>query len=126
MKLTIEVKGIRGANAFLNELIRGLPMTIASALPQFAEDRVDKMQMDAPIDTGYLRYNIRWFQPNPLSVSINSWADYSGYVNFGTIYMPPRPFFTSYIESGPAFLDSLLQHRIVAFIQSLISKYQNK
>lgn len=125
MNIKIEVKGMVGAERFLAELDQNIANQAARALDKYAENRIDEMRSQAPVKTGYLRNNIRMNKPNPNSVQLNSWAPYSGYVNYGTSRMRPRPFFTDPLQKGKPILEKMLQQEIMFYIRSLASKYQN-
>ena len=58
----------------------------------------------APVDTGYMKRNIRKYGKR-----VYAYADYSSYVNYGTTAMAARPFFTRGIEEGRKYERSLLQ-----------------
>jgi HK97 gp10 family phage protein len=64
----------------------------------------------APVDTGNLRANIRqtkFATDDNLSVTIESGADYSLYVEYGTVNMDAQPFLTPAFESGKRQLDNV-------------------
>ena len=82
-------------NSRLTEIGDQMPEVIDGALDQYAESVVEQMREAAPVRTGHLRDNIKKDAPaEGGSVQINSEADYSGYVEYGTSRMAARPFFT--------------------------------
>ena len=70
------------------------PLEIVEIL---ADTWVDTSQERAPVDTAFMKNNIvvsRLEGGNTRATGeVDSRADYSGYVNGGTRYQPPRPFF---------------------------------
>lgn len=124
MKITIDAKGIKGAEMLLNEFITNIDKELGKTLQPFADDTVSKMQHDAPVDTGYMRHQIKRHFPTPTQASINSWAPYSGFVNFGTHRMQSRPFFTRHVENAPAILNRVHREATINYLRFLIAKYQ--
>lgn len=57
-----------------------------------ANDLQETMQGLAPVDTGFLRDNIVVVQQGPLVVAVESQAEYSAHVNYGTRFMAAQPF----------------------------------
>lgn len=125
MKMTITTKGVQGSSALLREFAATIEDELAKHLQAYKDDTVDKMQTDAPVRTGYLRQSIKSYFPTPTSVAINSWAPYSGYVNFGTSRMVARPYFTTQVEQGPVILEKVFGQASINHLNHLISKHQN-
>jgi HK97 gp10 family phage protein len=62
----------------------------------------------APVDTGNLKANIKQTEfatEDSLSVAIESGAEYSLYVEYGTVHSSAQPFLTPAFESGKRQLD---------------------
>ena len=126
MKMTITTKGVKGASMLPKELITNLPKILGQgALESYANDVVENMQMEAPVDTGYLRSLIRWHRIDPYTVQVTSWAPYSGYVDQGTHIMGPRPYFSdNTLNSANIGADEFMT-KSINYINILINKYQN-
>jgi hypothetical protein len=125
VSITFSTRGVKGADMLLKEFTARIEDELYNHLPAYAQDTTDKMKAEAPVDTGYMRDHIRFNYPTPKSVSINSWAPYSGYVNYGTFRMTGRPFFSRYVEAGPQTLRLIFQQASVNYLRHLINKYQN-
>lgn len=57
----------------------------------------------APVDTGFMRDNIRQIEEasqDNLKVTVESGAEYSMFVEYGTVNMDAQPFFTPAFESA--------------------------
>jgi hypothetical protein len=124
-KMTIQTKGVQGSSKALQEFSQGIEKELLRVLQPYASDTVSRMQGHAPVDTGYLRSQIRFYFPNANSVSINSWAPYSGFVNFGTPRMPARPFFTQEVEQGPQILSKVFAQISINYLRQVFKKHQN-
>lgn len=123
--MTIETKGVQGSGLALKEFAAGIEKELVKVLPAYAEHTVSTMQNQSPVRTGYLRQSIRSYFPNPMSVAINAWAPYAGFVNYGTFRMPSRPFFTAQVEQGPQILDKVFAQASINFLSQVIKKHQN-
>lgn len=64
---------------------------------RYGQSMYRDMYSRCPVRTGYLRSTIG-LSSSPNSFQIYVGADYAGFVNFGTRYMPGRPFFTGPIQ----------------------------
>lgn len=76
---------------------------IAEVLNEGAESAVSLAQQLAPVDTGFMKANISQTaeaSPNSLKAAIESGADYSVFVEYGTVNMEAQPFFTPAFESA--------------------------
>src|SRR5580765_379846 len=94
----IELQGAQEFLELLNELSNTSNDAGGEALVQVAEQFVSNAQADAPVLTGYLRDNIEITDQSSDSVTVESSAPYSGFVDGGTIYQEPQPFFTGNVE----------------------------
>jgi len=65
-----------------------------------------------PVDTGNLRSNVRWN-----GKSIKSAAPYSAYLEHGTQYMKPQPFFFYKVHAGVALLLRNVETRLKKLIR---------
>jgi len=126
-RMTITTKGTTGAGPLLNEFITNVPKVLGQRpLEEYANDVVDNMSAEAPVDTGYLRSNIRFNRVDAQSVMINSWAPYSGWVDQGTRRMVGRPFFSNNALSSAVIGGHLMGDASVQYLRILINKYQNQ
>src|SRR5688572_22121462 len=123
--MTITTKGVQGASKALNEFSRGIEQELLRTLQPYAESTVSNMQASAPVDTGYMRSQIKYYFPNPQTLSINAWAPYSGFVNYGTSRMVGRPFFTQEVEQGPQILSKVFAQASINYLNQVFKKHQN-
>jgi HK97 gp10 family phage protein len=80
------------------------------ALNDAASSMAGLAQQLAPVDTGYMRDHILQTQEateSNLESIVESQADYSLYVEFGTVNMDAQPFFTPAFESAKRQLDKV-------------------
>lgn len=76
---------------------------IADALNNGATSCVSLAQQLAPVDTGYMKENISQTEEasaDNLRAAMESGADYSVFVEYGTVNMEAQPFFTPAFESA--------------------------
>lgn len=76
---------------------------IAEALNNGADSTVEIAQQLSPVDTGFMRDHISQTEtatPTSLRAVVESEADYSAFVEYGTVNMESQPFFTPAFESG--------------------------
>jgi hypothetical protein len=125
VSITFETRGVKGAEMFLRDFITNIDKELGKTLQPFADLTVANMQRDSPVDTGYMRSQIKRHFPNFTTASINSWAPYSGFVNFGTFRMVGRPFFTKHVEEAPRILNRIHREAIINYLRLLHSRYQN-
>jgi HK97 gp10 family phage protein len=92
---------ISGFNfAALSERMR---RNIAEVLNEGAESQVSLAKQLAPVDTGYMRDHIAQIEQassESLRAVMESEADYSAFVEYGTVNMDAQPFFTPAFESA--------------------------
>ncbi len=124
--MTITTKGVKGATMIPQEIAMNLPRVLGQGpLESYANDVVDNMSMEAPVDTGYLRSMIRWYRVDPTTVNITSWAPYSGYVDQGTHLYPGRPYFSNNTLNSADIGAHEMMFASIQYLQILINKYQN-
>lgn len=63
-----------------------------------AEQFVSDAQSDCPVDTGLLQSEIGITDQTQDSVTVESPTPYAGFVDGGTIYQSPQPYFTGNVE----------------------------
>jgi HK97 gp10 family phage protein len=76
---------------------------IAKELNSGAQSAVSLGQQLAPVDTGFMRDNITQIEEadaGSLKSVVESAADYSVFVEYGTVNMEAQPFFTPAFESA--------------------------
>ncbi|MDN5866860.1 MAG: HK97 gp10 family phage protein [Candidatus Nitrosocosmicus sp.] len=90
--LTIE--GIPQLTAYVDSLKTNLRKDIQNQVATVMQKGADRIQNDAPVRTGELRRSVRFSMGSGKGVlaRIDISAGHAGFVNFGTIRMPPRPF----------------------------------
>jgi HK97 gp10 family phage protein len=100
MSATLELK--------TDEAQEKLLRTIVFHLNSAAQSVVTIARELAPVDTGKLKANIRQTEfatEDNLGVAVESGADYSLYVEYGTVNMDAQPFLTPAFESAKRQLD---------------------
>jgi len=84
------------------QLLRQLGQTATDAgntgLMAVAEQFVSDAQSECPVDTGFLQSSIEVTGSSSNSVTVEASAPYAGFVDGGTIYQEPQPFFTGNVE----------------------------
>lgn len=84
-------------------LSRNMRENIAEELNSGAESCVSLAKQLSPVDTGFMRDHISQTEtasPDNLKAAIESEADYSVFVEYGTVNMEAQPFFTPAFESA--------------------------
>jgi HK97 gp10 family phage protein len=84
-------------------LSRKMRENIAQVINEGAESCVSLAQQLAPVDTGFLKANITQegeASADSLRVRVESGADYSVFVEYGTVNMEAQPFMTPAFESA--------------------------
>jgi HK97 gp10 family phage protein len=86
----------------------GYPLEIVELL---ADQWVDTSQDEAPVDTAFMQQNIVVTDlsggDTQADATVESRADYSGYVNNGTRCQEPRPFFDAGMISAEQLADQI-------------------
>ena len=98
MSVTIHRTGFNAA-----ALSRQVRENIAPVLNEGAESCVSMAQQLAPVDTGYMKEHISQTEiatADELRATMESEADYSAFVEYGTVHMDSQPFFTPAFESA--------------------------
>jgi HK97 gp10 family phage protein len=109
---SVEIQNADNLISRFQNIADSLPREIGNALTDSAESIVDNAQANAPVDTGYLRDHIIITQNTDEEVTIESQADYSVYVEFGTRYMDAQPYFMPAVEAGQAQLLTNIENAI--------------
>ncbi len=87
-------------------------------MQQIIQETVQYMQSKAPVDTGYMRANVRGRTTGKGSGIIESTAYYSGFVNFGTRYMDAQPFFSDGIDYIKARVQRIIQDQLISQLRN--------
>ena len=93
-KSGITIEGTERVIKVLAYLKGELPNTANTVLNQVARNTTDAMKKNAPVATGFLRNNIS-YTVSGTKAEIDSKAEYSGFVNYGTSRMHARAFFSN-------------------------------
>lgn len=104
--MSVRVEGFKFA-----ALTAHMRKNIAGAVNNAAESCVSLGQQLAPVDTGYMRDHIAQKEqasPESLRAVVESEADYSAFVEYGTVNMDAQPFFTPAFESARRQLNNEL------------------
>lgn len=87
----------------LHLIQRELPNKIAAELNSAAQSMEVLAKALAPVDTGYMRDHIsqtKQASGSDLTARVESEADYSMFVEYGTVNQSSQPFFTPAFESA--------------------------
>lgn len=108
--ITVDVKK-------LDALVAGFPDLVAKAVA-YATHLVElRAKQKAPVDTGFLRNSIRAVpQPDPHVGAVYVGAEYAIYLEFGTVWMLPRPFLTPALESARPELEKALASAVARLV----------
>ena len=96
--MSVRVTGFK-----FDQLSERMRSNISDVLNEGADSAVSLGKQLAPVDTGFMRDNISQIEeatPNKLRSVIESAADYSVFVEYGTVNMEAQPFFTPAFESA--------------------------
>lgn len=93
MSLKFTIEGIEQFQATINRLTERLPQAGFEVISQAADRMVSDAKSFAPVRTGFLRDNIMITNQNAYAIQVSSLAYYSIFVEFGTRFMQPEPFF---------------------------------
>lgn len=97
MVVEVKIDGGKELMALFNRAAKVAPGRTRKVTQQLAERGKNEARKQAPVDTWFMHDHIRTFHGKDTS-DIHSQATYSGFVNFGTIYQAPQPFFTFMVE----------------------------
>ena len=92
-------------------LSRQVRQDIAPVLNEGAESCVSMARQLAPVDTGYMKEHISQTEvatADELRATMESEADYSAFVEYGTVNMDSQPFFTPSFESAKRHVNNQL------------------
>ena len=92
-----------------------------SSLETLGEMVVNDMVSNCPVDTGLLQSEIDITESSADSITIESPTAYAGFVNFGTIYQSPQPYFSDAIENLEATINQTITQDLQDMLDSAIS-----
>lgn len=110
--MSVRVTGFK-----FDQLSERMRRNIADVLNEGAVSCVSLAKQLAPVDTGYMKANITQTDeatPNSLRSAIESGADYSVFVEYGTVNQDAQPFFTPAFESARRQVNNSLK-RVLQF-----------
>jgi phage protein, HK97 gp10 family len=81
-----------------DDLANSFEADVDAELNRIGDLMKDRASADAPRDTGYMADHIEKTETGRQSVTVTAIADYSGYVDQGTVKMQANPFFTGNVE----------------------------
>ena len=123
MRMSITTRGVKGAPKLSQEFFMNLPRVLGQRpLEEYASNVSGNMQEDAPVLTGYLRNNIRDYRVDPFTMSVTSWAPYSGPAE---LYSRRPHFFekNTFASAGVGAL--MMGDASREYLRILINKYQS-
>lgn len=122
MKMTITTRGVQGAPKMQQEFFTNLTKVLGQRpLEEYAANVSDNIQSSAPVQTGYLRNNIRHYRVDSFTVSVTSWAPYSAIANARS----SRPgFFTDNTFASANIGGHMMMAASIQYLRTLINKYQ--
>ena len=107
---SIEVEGLQEFTGRLEQAADALSQGIAEALQSAGNVFVDSAQIEAPVDTGFLRDNIEITSASDTEIVIESQAEYSGFQEFGTRYMSAQPYFFQAADTARQEMENSLSN----------------
>ena len=105
--MSVKVEGFKFAA--LSERMR---RNIAEEINSAAAAVISLAKQLSPVDTGFMRDNIEQTEQSSadsLRAVMESKADYSAFVEYGTVHQDAQPFFTPAFESGRRQLNNGLK-----------------
>ena len=107
--LHYKITGLKEFNNFVSTLSPELQKTFNQTMSKYGTIMENQMLQQVPVRTGFLRSTIGKSMTQS-QLKLFATAFYAGYVNYGTPFMPPRPFFTGPIaENVPRMMNELNQ-----------------
>jgi HK97 gp10 family phage protein len=94
----VQLQGAKEFLDLLNEVGTSSGESAKEGLLMVAEAFVSDARSDAPVLTGFMVDHIEITEETQDSVKVESSAPYSGFVDAGTVYQEPQPFFTGNVE----------------------------
>lgn len=114
----LEVKGIKEADAALQDLLARLPQFQRENFEEVGKAMVESAKARTPIDTGRLVSNNKILKVNDKELIVGNPVPYAGFVEYGTIRQRAQPFWTPVINQiAKRFPDALIKD-VKAFMDS--------
>ena len=105
--LHYKITGLKEFNNFAANLGSDISQAFQQTITKYGNIMNNQMLQRVPVKTGFLRSTIGKDMTQS-QLKLYATAFYAGYVNYGTLWMPPRPFFTGPIdENVPKLIDEL-------------------
>ena len=111
MPAEISIIGIDKAIRFLHNTALNMEEITRDAILEVADNIVKDAKDAAPVKTGFMRAMIR-VEEDGKDIIVGAFADYSGFVNFGTSKMPARPFLSSAVEMNSRKIHGIWARRV--------------
>ena len=115
--LHYKITGLKELNNFVANLSSDLRQSFDQTMTKYGSIMENQMLQRVPVRTGFLRSTIGKSLTQS-QLKLFATAFYAGYVNYGTVWMPARPFFTGPIEENTPKLIDELNHLIDLGIKS--------
>jgi HK97 gp10 family phage protein len=90
--VTMKFKGMNSYIAGVEGKSKAIQKEVGNAIYESAQRVAKEAQKNAPVDTGHLKQNIVASRLSAMTARIDSFANYSWYVEKGTRKMDPQPF----------------------------------
>jgi HK97 gp10 family phage protein len=95
----VQVQGLNEAIELLNMFKQFNAGISSRVLEEIGEEAAYEIAVNAPVDTGFMAGEVRVTELTDTSVTVESPAPYSGFVNFGTKFQEAQPFFSNTVEN---------------------------
>ena len=94
---------------FSNDLLSKLESDVSGVVRATAERAEANAKQHAPIESGELKAKITAVRINNLTYALESNAEHSSYVEYGTVHQRAEPFFTPAIVRAKRFFEDSLR-----------------
>ena len=95
---TVQFKGLAEFQQCLKDIVTST-QDLSAPMQAMGDRIVEEMQFNCPVDTGLLQSEIQVTEIGVDHMTIESPTAYAGFVNFGTIYQSPQPYFSDAVEN---------------------------
>lgn len=112
MPKRVKVRRVRdNSRALIDGLHDGFSSIVAGAI---SEEMLGAVRSNAPVDTGRLRDNITVEIIDERWVELQAGTFYAGFIEFGTVNIPSRPFFRPVVDEYEKAVTNTVAKRIGA------------
>ena len=119
--MSFSITGARETETALNKLVKDLFDTeVPNGLEEIVNFFVEKAQSNAPVDTGFLRDNIKIETLDKDSATVTSEAEYSIFVEEGTSHMSPQSFMQPALADTENEATKIMNAKVTASIRENI------